>query len=148
MNSKLTKLEKIVVFLNLWRCWLAYLMIITSKILKETVFYDIDKWSFRSKKQKTYFKNMAYLLSFYKEYRSLLYYRLKVHSTIKALIFMLLFKRQETLYVYSPKIGKGLFIQHGFSTIIAAKEIGDDCWIKQQVTIGYKTARRVIFIFL
>ena len=28
-------------------------------------------------------------------------------------------------------------IQHGFSTVIAAKSIGDNCWINQQVTIGY-----------
>ena len=37
----------------------------------------------------------------------------------------------------SCKIGKGLFIQHGFSTIIMA-DIGNNCWINQQVTIGYK----------
>jgi serine O-acetyltransferase len=37
-------------------------------------------------------------------------------------------------------IGPGLFIQHGFSTIIAAKSIGENCWINQQVTIGYSNA--------
>ena len=36
------------------------------------------------------------------------------------------------------KIGGGLFIQHGFSTYIAAESIGENCWINQQVTIGYK----------
>lgn len=30
-----------------------------------------------------------------------------------------------------------MFIQHGFATIISAKEIGSDCWINQQVTIGH-----------
>ena len=47
-----------------------------------------------------------------------------------------------TLYILTDKIGKGLFIQHGFATIIAAKSIGDNCWINQQVTIGFsnKTA--------
>lgn len=35
------------------------------------------------------------------------------------------------------KIGPRLFIQHGFSTYIAARSIGSDCWINQQVTIGY-----------
>ena len=29
------------------------------------------------------------------------------------------------------------FIEHGFSTVIACKQIGDNCWINQQVTIGY-----------
>jgi serine O-acetyltransferase len=37
----------------------------------------------------------------------------------------------------SCAIGKGLFIQHGFSTIVMA-DIGDNCWINQQVTIGHK----------
>ena len=36
-----------------------------------------------------------------------------------------------------PKHWHGLFIQHGFATIIAAKSIGANCWINQQVTIGY-----------
>jgi serine O-acetyltransferase len=37
----------------------------------------------------------------------------------------------------SCNIGPGLFIQHGFSTIIMA-DMGENCWINQQVTIGYK----------
>jgi serine O-acetyltransferase len=42
-----------------------------------------------------------------------------------------------TVFIYTNTIGPGLFIQHGFSTIISAKSIGKDCWINQQVTIGY-----------
>ena len=44
-----------------------------------------------------------------------------------------------TLYINVPygKIGGGLVIQHGFSTIITAESIGENCWINQQVTIGY-----------
>ncbi len=33
-----------------------------------------------------------------------------------------------------------MFIQHGFATIISAKSIGRNCWINQQVTIGYTNA--------
>ncbi len=42
----------------------------------------------------------------------------------------------------SSTFGPGLFIQHGFSTIIMA-DMGENCWINQQVTIGYrdKTSR-------
>jgi serine O-acetyltransferase len=43
----------------------------------------------------------------------------------------------ETLYFACDEIGPGLFIQHGFSTIIVAEKIGENCWINQQVTIGY-----------
>ncbi|WP_426350916.1 serine O-acetyltransferase [Alloiococcus sp. CFN-8] len=42
-----------------------------------------------------------------------------------------------TLFIQSKEIGGGLFIQHGFSTMIAAESIGENCWINQQVTIGY-----------
>jgi serine O-acetyltransferase len=42
-----------------------------------------------------------------------------------------------TLFIYTQTIGGGLFIQHGFSTIISAKSIGQNCWINQQVTIGF-----------
>ncbi len=41
------------------------------------------------------------------------------------------------LYIHCSDIGEGLFIEHGFSTIIACKHIGRNCWINQQVTIGF-----------
>lgn len=36
------------------------------------------------------------------------------------------------------KLGAGLFIQHGYCTDLSAREIGDNCWINQRVTLGYK----------
>lgn len=45
-----------------------------------------------------------------------------------------------TLYISTKHVGPGLFIQHGFATIIAAREIGANCWINQQVTIGFSNA--------
>lgn len=42
-----------------------------------------------------------------------------------------------TLLISAEAIGPGLFIQHGFATIIVANKIGKNCWINQQVTIGY-----------
>lgn len=50
---------------------------------------------------------------------------------------MLFFKKQQNLYIATASIRWNLIIQHGFSTVIAAKSIGDNCWINQQVTIGY-----------
>lgn len=43
----------------------------------------------------------------------------------------------DTLYIETPEIGGGLYIQHGFATMISAESIGEDCWINQQVTIGH-----------
>lgn len=49
------------------------------------------------------------------------------------------FSPEKTLYINMPpeKIGGGIYIQHGFSTIIGAKEIGENFHVNQQVTIGY-----------
>ena len=45
-----------------------------------------------------------------------------------------------TLYIQVPssKIGKNLMIWHGFSSIINAQRIGNNCSIWQQVKIGNK----------
>ncbi len=43
----------------------------------------------------------------------------------------------DTLYLEAGEIGGGLYIQHGFATMVAAESIGENCWINQQVTIGY-----------
>ena len=53
------------------------------------------------------------------------------------LLLKLLFPPLDSLFIACQKIGPRLFIQHGFSTYIAARSIGSDCWINQQVTIGY-----------
>ncbi|HTJ95876.1 MAG TPA: hypothetical protein VL381_00270 [Rhodocyclaceae bacterium] len=73
------------------------------------------------------------LMTFLPEFRSLFYYRVG----LKGKIFSFLCPGLSTLYIAAKKIGPGLFIQHGFSTIIAAKSIGANCWINQQVTIGF-----------
>lgn len=41
------------------------------------------------------------------------------------------------LYINCRDIEGGLFIKHDFSTIISCQNIGKNCWINQQVTIGY-----------
>ena len=35
-------------------------------------------------------------------------------------------------------------MEHAFSTIITAKSIGENCWINQQVTIGFKNLKSPI----
>jgi len=77
--------------------------------------------------------NFIYLMAFYPEYRSLFYKRLNLLGKILSFLF----RPMPTLYIYTIKIGSGLFIQHGFATVITAKSIGRNCWINQQVTIGF-----------
>ena len=73
------------------------------------------------------------LMTYYPEYRNLFYHRLGWIAKI----FHPLCRPMPTLFIYTEDIGPGLFIQHGVATIIAAKKIGKNCWINQQVTIGF-----------
>lgn len=79
---------------------------------------------------------MAQLLWRCREFRNLVIYRHRNHP-IRRRIIGLFYPPMDTLYIDAFEIGGGLYIQHGFATMIAAKSIGANCWINQQVTIGY-----------
>ena len=82
-------------------------------------------------------ETMAILLWRCKEFRNLVIYRNRKYPIRRRLIG-LFYPPMESLYIDALEIGGGLYIQHGFATMIAAKSIGENCWINQQVTIGYK----------
>lgn len=79
---------------------------------------------------------LAQLLWHQKEYRNLFIYRNR-HRWIYRYWIALWYCPMETLFIQTAEIGGGLYIQHGFATMISAKSIGENCWINQQVTIGY-----------
>lgn len=95
---------------------------------------DVDRWRefyFGYKHGYTY----SFLLAmvFFKEYRNVFYLRL---GNIK--YFLRIFcKPVESLYLASKNTGPGLFIQHGFSTIVGVQSMGKNCMINQQVTVGF-----------
>ena len=94
---------------------------------------DLTLWQ---KYEQTPFKNkylaLLDLLSRKKEFRNVFYLRCRKVRHLKFLLPPL-----SSLYIHTEDIGGGLFIQHGFSTVVSAKKIGRNCWINQQVTIGY-----------
>lgn len=74
------------------------------------------------------------------EFRSLFYHRLahgNLAGRIAGRVLRAAYRPQTALYLTTAAIGPGLYIQHGFATIVAAKRIGANCWINQQVTIGF-----------
>jgi serine O-acetyltransferase len=109
---------------------------------KEKIISDLDKWTEVLGWQKRADKiQLLALLQEAKEFRNLYYFRLfKGNYAGRVLMYLL-----KNFYQPCPdffldnscNIGSGLFIQHGFSTIIMA-DIGNNCWINQQVTIGHK----------
>jgi serine O-acetyltransferase len=102
---------------------------------KDIIIYDVIRWlkCYRLEGKYGIQTGFLYLMTFIHEYRNLYYNRI---GFIKHFLKYLC-RPMNTLFINTKDIGPGLFIQHGFSTIIAAKSIGKNCWINQQVTIGY-----------
>lgn len=76
-------------------------------------------------------------MTLYPEFRSLFYYRVKEFSYVSSRLLRVFCRPLSSLYLRANHIGPGLFIQHGYSTGITAERLGRDCWINQQVTIGF-----------
>ncbi|WP_063977976.1 serine O-acetyltransferase [Caballeronia udeis] len=99
---------------------------------------DIERWSEIYMKDQKLHPTRAFiqLMTIYPEYRNLFYHRVGWLGKIVSPLC----RPMNTLFISTDIIGPGLFIQHGFATIIAAKSVGANCWINQQVTIGYSSA--------
>ena len=102
----------------------------------EAIRKDLKRWKQVCNIQSKDWIAMAVLLSGRKEFRNLLLYRNSNRFVFKRWI-RLFYKPLESLFIETPYIGGGLYIQHGFATMISAKSIGENCWVNQQVTIGY-----------
>jgi serine O-acetyltransferase len=83
------------------------------------------------------YARFAYLSGALKEFRTLVHYRLRSAPLPLRVLLRVLYRPEPTLTLDADSIGPGLFIQHGFATIVVAESIGSHCWINQQVTIGY-----------
>lgn len=102
---------------------------------KAIIDYEIYAWNNHlSQKQRKGIIAVVHLLASLPEFRSLFYFR----TGAEWLNFFA--KGQNNLEFYTPsdKIGKGLMIWHGFSTVINVESMGDNCQIWQNVTIGKK----------
>ena len=114
--------------------YLPLLAIISCK-KDEDLLSDIRVWKQSWNIEKKGIPGILLLLSL-PEFRNVLFYRMN-----SRLISQLskIYKGQTTLYIQvKGRMGKGLMIWHGFSTIINCESIGDYCSIWQQVTIGNK----------
>ena len=131
--------RKILVLINLWRIAPFYYFCMHSKH-KEKAKKDLDtwKWKHTNLRNISKFSAFSWLVMNTKEFRNVMLNRLH-RNKISFIISKILFRPLESLYINMPpeNIGGGLYFQHGFSTIVAAESIGENCSINQQVTIGY-----------
>lgn len=77
-------------------------------------------------------RSLNYLLTCYPEFRKIFYLRLGNLSRV----LYIFYPPMKPLYITANRIGSGLVLYHGFSTIVYAKSIGKNCTIYQQVTVG------------
>lgn len=135
-------LKKISFFIQLIRFTLVYKFI---DIKNPMLIKDIQRWEqIMGLNNKRYY-NFVNLMAQYKEFRNLVIYR-SSKKIIGRRIIKLVYPPLNTLYIEAKEIGGGLFIQHGFSTMISAEKIGENFWINQQVTLGYKDNTRAPII--
>jgi serine O-acetyltransferase len=112
---------------------------------RQTVEADIGRWlrewDCRAQEQWPRWRALMFLVRAYPEFRNLYYYRVEMSPHLPSRVLLAVarcfLRPVNNLFFWTPSIGPGLFIEHGFSTVIAASSIGRNCWINQQVTIGY-----------
>lgn len=99
---------------------------------------DVDRW-IKPDTEASYLKRIAILLHSNKAFRNLFIHRNKHPKNHRLLCLWIKFwyRPEATLYIECSDIGGGMFIQHGFSTMISAEKIGKNFSVNQQVTIGY-----------
>lgn len=136
--------KKLLAVRNFWRTLPVYFCVLASR-QKKLVKMDVARWQEICGVQGGLFVSLNYFLTYYKQFRNLLQHRMKLPARGKLrwvhfAIARILWKPLDSLYINTTKIGGGLYIQHGFSTVISAKQLGENCRVFQQVTIGYKGA--------
>lgn len=135
----MTKFKNIFIWFNLIRFLPVVFILIKNKNLVEL---DVKHWTKRFYKSEINGFNLLLfntikLLIFRPPFRNLFYYRCKKNHIFLIYIQKIFCKPFATLYITSEEIGYPFVLQHGFSTIISAKKIGNNCSINQQVTVGY-----------
>ena len=123
-----------------------HIFLLTTSPSRHVIEADITRWMEMEhptlyEKGVLSWKGMVWLLWKHEAYRNLFYYRIKKDYRIFSMIILelakLIYKPRNTLFIRADYIGEGLFIQHGYATGISAHSIGKNCWINQQVVIGY-----------
>ena len=122
-----------------------YLFVARRSPRREIIAYDLDRWvtatGLRESGPATWPDDFLELLVRYPEFRNLVGHRVRPTGSLTDRLVLWIAERclppLDSLFLATDEIGPGLFIHHGFSTIVAAVSIGRDCWINQQVTIGY-----------
>jgi serine O-acetyltransferase len=106
---------------------------------RNTVFADLDRWGVlcRLGRPQNLMERIILfvdLMTWKREYRNVFYLR----TGMPGKLLSILCTPMSTLHLDAhTKIGPGLFILHGDGVYVTANEIGENCWMAQQVAIGF-----------
>lgn len=109
---------------------LVFVMHPNRKIIKE----DLLQWLLVLRIKRKGIYGFIYLLNFIKEYRNIFYLRIGFVGKILNVLAGKL--NPSFIYMESKHIGSGFVLQHGFSSVINAINIGKNCQVWHNVTIG------------
>jgi serine O-acetyltransferase len=141
VNTGATQAQRLRLMLRM--AWYAPLLLLPIGRIRATVEADVARWVGVVHPPVPASQSRLALLASYPEFRTLYCYRLRragVVSAALASVAAVIYPGERTLHLACSDIGPGLFIQHGFATVVAARRVGRNCWINQQVTIGFTNA--------
>ena len=110
--------------------------------LLDVVTADLDLWErYSSKGSGSLYKRFRHMFQQRQEFRSLVLFRVgrtvgTTHDYFSLLMPAPDWMHVTNLFLETPEVGPGLYIEHGFSTIVNARKIGRNFWVNQNVTVG------------
>jgi len=116
--------------------YLPFIILFKFSSNKTILLRDLEQWLIViDRNQPNTFSKVLWILYKVPEFRNIIYLRIGKFSSF---LFKIFYKPQLNVFfeTKSIKIGSGLVLQHGFSSIISAKSIGENCQIWHNVTIG------------
>lgn len=139
MINKFVKLLKILQMIILLPVELIWLLVYFTCSERKKIDMDIEEFAkhhHRTYNNKTRLFLLLLDLMWVSEFRKLFLYRI---GEIRVIMKYLMGRGVSIGFdVPRKKFGGGLYIQHGFRTVISAREVGEHCMINQLVTIGYR----------
>ena len=125
------------ILINLPFGWIFILCYLLSKERKK-INMDIDAFNKVLRRSITHNHVMLMYIMFVsvEEFRSVFYMRIGHISKLLSIIWRPM--PLLTFFIKSKNFGGGCFVQHGWSTIVDAEEVGENFWVNQNVTIGWR----------
>ncbi|MEI4273456.1 DapH/DapD/GlmU-related protein [Klenkia sp. LSe6-5] len=71
------------------------------------------------------------------EFRSVVHHRLTPLPRVLRWLLRRTYPPLASLHIGAPHVGPGLFVEHGYGTVLTASSVGADCWVNQGVTVGH-----------